>query len=434
MNFKKFVSSKLGKSPFIKHMLTLVTGTALAQFASILLQPVLSRIYSPEVTGDMVVFSSVTAIVISIAALRYDMTIMLPKNDDDARQLKRLATRIIIGFAITLTIISVIGFPWIKGKYGQLAAICFLFAGLSVFLVADSSVIQYWLNRKLNYKAIAINRAQQSIGSQTAQIILGLAGLRNVLGLLFGLLIGQMAAWLNIQRKVPDSKISPQPDTPSLKEMAYRYRKMPLLNGPNTLVDAVRFNGIILLLTLTFGRAMGGEFSKAWALSEAPVALINGAIAQVFFQRLATVEQGEMTGLVRAAIKRAFIVGLIPFTLFYFLSPPLVTWYLGSEWSNAGYYAQALVPWLYLQLATSPVAFIFVVTEQQQRLLAFAVVYAIVPLSYLWFVPHENPVATIRVLALIMAGMLIIMLLMSDKTARDFDNGLTTATKQDDRE
>ncbi|OKL49531.1 hypothetical protein BSR29_00815 [Boudabousia liubingyangii] len=429
----EWIKKRAGSSPFLKHMLTLVTGTALAQIASILLQPVLSRIYSPEVTGDLVVFSSLTAIVISVAALRYDMTIMLPKSDDEARQLKRLSTRSIVISSAIFTLVSIALYPYIKTNYGTLAAVALLFGGAYIFMAADSAAIQYWLNRKLNYKAIAINRAQQSIGGQLSQIILGAFGLRNVLGLLFGLLAGQLGAYLNIRRKVPESKKPVPPETPSMKELAWRYKKMPLLNGPNTLVDAVRFNGIILLLTFTFGRAMGGEFSKAWALSEAPVALINGAISQVFFQRLATVERGEMTPLVKAAIKRAFLIGIVPFTLFYFLAPPLVGWYLGANWDNAGYYAQALTPWLYLQLASSPIAYIFVVTEQQQRMLAFAVLYAIVPLTFLWLTPY-NAVTTIQILSLIMAGMLCLMLTMAVATAQYFDRQKSEDHPEDEEE
>ncbi|OKL48446.1 hypothetical protein BSR28_01720 [Boudabousia liubingyangii] len=417
---KNFIRRLGERSPFLKHMLTLVTGTALAQIGSILLQPVLSRIYTPEVTGDLVVFSSLTAIITSVAALRYDMTIMLPKSDDEARQLKRLSTRSVIATSVIFTIISILVYPYVKGKYGDMAAFALLFGGASVFLMADSSVIQYWLNRKLNYKAIAINRAQQSLGIQLSQIALGLAGIKSVLGLLFGLLAGQLGAWLNIQRKVPDSKIPPTPTTPSIKSLAWRYKKMPLLNGPNTLVDAIRFNGIILLLTFTFGRAMGGEFSKAWALSEAPVALINGAISQVFFQRLATVERGQMTPLVKYSIKRAFLIGIIPFTIFYFAAPPLLTWFLGPGWENAGYYAQALTPWLYLQLATSPISYIFIVTEQQQLLLAFAVLYAIGPLTFLWLTPF-GALQTIQILSFIMAGMLTLMLILSVNTAKYYD-------------
>ncbi|MBV7364131.1 lipopolysaccharide biosynthesis protein [Actinomycetaceae bacterium TAE3-ERU4] len=408
------------RSPFLTHMLTLVSGTAAAQIVGILLQPVLSRLYSPEVTGQMVVYTAVAGILISVAALRYDMTIMLPKNDDEARQLKRLATRSIIVTSLSASVVALIAFPFLRSRYGVTVASCLLVVGVSIFLVADSAAIQFWFNRKENYRAIAINRAQQTTGILVSQIALGFSGLRSVVGLLIGTIAGQLFAWATIFHKSSQVRQPVPENTPSLRKLAWRYRKMPLLNGPNVLVDAIRFNGIILLLTMTFGSAMGGEFSKAWALTEAPVALINGAIAQVFFQRLANLEPGQMRPLVWEAIRRAFVIGFFPFLVLYFVSPPLLTWYLGADWANAGLYAQALVPWLYVQLASSPISYIFVVTEKQQLMLGFAIFYAIVPLSFLWFTPYSN-VVTIRILALIMAGMLLLMIALSLRVSAAYD-------------
>ncbi|OKL50230.1 lipopolysaccharide biosynthesis protein [Boudabousia marimammalium] len=417
---KEWLKRRVSGSPFLKHMLTLVSGTAAAQAVGLLLQPILGRLYTPEVTGELAVYMSVTAIVISIAALRYDMTIMLPDTDDEARQLKRLSTRSILVVAFITTMAAMIAYPFIVDRYGVISSRILLVAGVSVFLVADSAAIQYWLNRKLNYKAIAINRAQQSIGILVTQIGLGFAGVRSVLGLLIGMIVGQAAAWITIFRKSADVREPVAPETPSMKELAFRYKKMPLLNGPNTLVDAVRFNGIILLLTATFGHAVGGEFFKAWAITEAPVALINGAIAQVFFQQLATVERGKMAPLVVNAIKRALLIGILPFVAMYFVAPYIVPWYLGAQWVNSGYYAQALVPWLYIQLASSPISYIFIVTEQQQRLLGFAIGYAVVPLAFLWTTPYP-PLLTVRILAVLMASMLLIMITMSVYSAKEYD-------------
>ena len=401
-------------------MLTLVTGTAAAQAVGILLQPVLSRLYSPAVTGEMAVYVSITGIIISIAALRYDMTVMLPESDDDARQLWRLAMTSIAIISALTSLGAAIAFPWVQGAYGRTFALIMLFAGVSVFFVASSTAMQFWFNRKENYRTIAINRAQQTTSILLAQIGLGFAGIRTVVGLFVGTLAGQIFAWSTIFRKSKELRAPLSPNALTKRQLAYRYRKMPLLNGPNTLVDAVRFNGIILLLTASFGSAVGGEFVKAWALTEAPVALLNGAIAQVFFQRLARTERGEMFPLVSSSIKRSLLLGIVPFVVLYLAAPPVVGWYLGVEWQNSGLFAQALVPWLYMQLTSSPISYIFVVTEKQQIMLIFAVFYAVVPLGFLWL-SNLSVLATIQVLALIMAAMLAIMVVMSMFVAKSYD-------------
>lgn len=204
-----------------------------------------------------------------------------------------------------------------------------------------------------------------------------------------------------------------------MKEMAHRYRKMPLLNGPNALIDAIRLNGINLLIAAV---ALGhlGQFDKAWTLLQAPIALVNGAIAQVFFQKLASVEHGHMLPLVRFVFKRAAIAGLVVFIPLYFLSPWLFPFLLGDQWTESGLFAQAIVPWLFMTLLTSPISHIFVVTETQQWLLGFAVVYCVAPLSLLYFSPWAL-LPSISALGLLMASLLCVMLLLALLSARRFD-------------
>ncbi|MEI4872799.1 oligosaccharide flippase family protein, partial [Klebsiella pneumoniae] len=82
----------------------------------------------------------------------------------------------------------------------------------------------------------------------------------------------------------------------------------------------VRLNGIVLLIgTIALGAV--GQFNLAWQSMQVPIGLINGAISQVFFERLARVERGSMRPLVRATIKRAFLLGLPPFIIIYIIAP-----------------------------------------------------------------------------------------------------------------
>lgn len=411
----------LQSSPFFAHVLTLLSGTVIAQVLVLAIELLLARIYTPEQTGRFALFMSVASIVIVLASGRYDMTIMLPRKDVEALVVRRLATRLIVVVSFLASVSAIIAYPWILARYQgdtQLALVMTML-GVTVFLVADLAVLQYWLNRQSNYKAIAVNRVQQSVGSALGKLLFGVLGMNSVIGIFLGQTMGQLLAWLNLRRKTPELRQPLPADAPSMVDMAVRYKKMPLLNGPNALVDAIRTNGINMLIAAV---ALGslGQFDKAWTLLQAPIALINGAIGQVFFQKLATVEPGRMLPLVSFVLKRAFLVGALPFTLLYFISPWLFPFLLGQQWEESGLFAQALVPWLFMTLLTSPVSQIFVVTETQQWLLAFSVVYCVVPLALLYFTPW-NLHATITALGLLMAAMLIAMLLLAAASARRFD-------------
>ena len=72
---------------FGSDVLKLVTGTVLAQGISLLLSPLLTRIYAPQAFGVWAIFSSITTIIGVIACLRYEVTIMLPESDEEGASL-----------------------------------------------------------------------------------------------------------------------------------------------------------------------------------------------------------------------------------------------------------------------------------------------------------------------------------------------------------
>ena len=72
------------KSEFSQNVLTLMTGTTIAQAIPIAISPILTRIYTPEDFGLYALFLAITSIFGSIANGRYELAIMLPKKDEDA--------------------------------------------------------------------------------------------------------------------------------------------------------------------------------------------------------------------------------------------------------------------------------------------------------------------------------------------------------------
>ncbi|ALE92665.1 hypothetical protein AOC05_10690 [Arthrobacter alpinus] len=416
--------SRWRKSEFLRHILTLLTGTVAAQLLMLALTPVLSRLYSPEAYGLFSLYSSLVATVTVVAALRYDMAIMLPKHDADAKVLKRGVTWLIVAVSVVATVVCGLSSPIIANAMGKPDLAPWLwFVGLSIFTLAEISALTYWLNRRSDYKAIGINRVLQSGGTALAQLALALGKFGGVGGLIGGTLVGQTAALLILRRKGRDVRQGLDESQESIPGLFKRYRRMPLLNGPNALVDAVRTNGINLIIGIVYSQSMLGQFYMAWKLLEVPLGLINGALAQVFFQRLAVMERGTMFAFAKTTVYRSAVLGIIPFVLIYWLSPWAFPVVLGAQWADAGLIARALVPWLFMSLITSPISTIFVVTETQHLMLAHALVYTAVPLSLLFFLKGDI-VANLTAVSWAMAAILVAFTVMALWVGRRFDRGL----------
>ena len=408
------------KYPTLRHILVLVSGTAIAQVVALGASLITARLFSPEVFGQFAIYGSLTAILITVASLRLDMTIMLPEDDDSARRIAGMATLSNLVVAGAATLLAVVLHEVVVSIYGSDELASWLpVAGLTIFFVAQVNVLQYWFNRKTDYGTISMNRVQQMVGSAGGQVAFGAFGMRSLPGLVFGTLLGQAFAFVNLRRKSADLLVPVAEETPSRIDLLRQFKKMPLLNLPTALVDGIRLNGIPLLIGIVALGAVG-QFNMAWRILQAPIGLINSAIAQVFYQKLSRVEPGDMHRLVKGTIIRSLLIAIVPFGLIYITAPWLFLFLLGPQWDMAGGIARALTPWLAMQLVTSPISTVFVVTENQGRMLVFSVFFAAIPLALLYFAPWEL-LTTLTALGAAMAVMLVFMMGMALQAAKGFD-------------
>lgn len=420
-NFAARLRAYTQAHPVLSNIGILATGTAAGQAIAIAVSVVTARLFTPEAFGEFALFSSIAGIFAVIATLRYDLAIVLPETDDEARQLARLATRANIVVSLTATLLAFLYRDTVAEIWGSpTLAIWLPLVGLSVFCAAQISIWQYWFNRKRQYRVIALNRFAQSVGTSGGQLGFGLGGMRSFLGLLCGSFIGLVWALFNLGRQSGELRRRPGTGTPTIRQVARRHRKMPLLNLPNALVDAVRTNGIQMLIGVIALGALG-QFNLAWRVLQAPIALLNGAIAQVFLERMSRAKRGELTGLVRAVMKRAVLFAIPPFALLWLLAPWLIPLVFGSQWVEAGLITRALVPWLAMNLVTSPISNVFVVTSRQLWVLLHAIVFTVIPLAWLFFSPLEF-LDTLQILSIMMALMLTFLLFLADLAARAYDH------------
>ena len=69
------------KNSFLKNIVLVVSGTALAQLISILFTPILTRLYSPESFGVLGSFNAILSFILPLAALNYPASIVLAKDN-----------------------------------------------------------------------------------------------------------------------------------------------------------------------------------------------------------------------------------------------------------------------------------------------------------------------------------------------------------------
>ena len=404
INFDKLKA----KNEFTRNVLTLMMGTTIAQAIPIAISPILTRIYSPKDFGLFALFMSITSFISVSATARYELAILLPKSEEEAINIVSLS----MIFAILISLISLLVIFIFKAKIvdffnnPEVSNWLYLIP-LSVLLTGFYQSFNYWTNRKKNYKRLASNRVIQTTSTASANLLIGILSKFN--GLILGQIIGQAIVTFILGKKIW------QEDVNALKVVSTNmqitqlktYKKFPLLNLPNAIIDGVRLVGIDTLITKFFTSSILGQYYLAFRMLQAPMSIIGSSFSQVFIQKIASVDKKEINVIVKKFISLSFIITVPIFSLIYFLAPLIFKIIFGKEWIIAGNIASILCPWIALNFISSPISNVYIVLNKQEYMLIFAILYMIIPLSIIYFYHDLGLITVLNYLSVVMSVLLI---------------------------
>jgi O-antigen/teichoic acid export membrane protein len=372
------------KEEFERNVLTVFTGTTLAQAISILCLPILSRLYSPAEYGVYTLFISFSSIITSISGGKYEFAVMLPEKEEDGINLVALSSLSVflvslLSFGIFLmfnqTISNLLKSPEIE---------VWLYAvALMVLLGGLYSVLTFWNNRHKRFKRLSINRIVRSTAIALISTGLGFAA-AGVAGLILGQLIGQaigcgMLAWQNYQEH---HGLTRQISWPAMITQSKRYRDFPKYQVPSGLLEVVAGQLPPLLFSPVFGLSVIGLFSRASSMVSMPMSLVAGSVREVFWQS-ASVEYSkshDCRSLFVATFKKLLLLVLLPFLVIVLFGPTLFSFVLGERWEMAGVYAQIMSLMFALQFITNPLSCMFFIAEKQRLDLVLQTIFSMLVL------------------------------------------------------
>ncbi len=386
------IKNVLSKSKFAKNVLTLITGTALAQIIPIAISPLLTRLYSPEDFSVFAMYSAILSIFSVVACLRFEIAIPIPEDDKEAFELVLLAListccfTIITGLIITLFPERIIHITSNKLE-GFLWMIPF-----GIFLSGGYAAFQYWATRQRNFNQVARTRIGQSISCGCAQLGFGFIG-TSPLGLLLGSMLQAGAGVISLgNRFFKDAKyFHCQIKIINLKKTFKVYDKFPKYSTWEALANAAGIQlPIILIATYTVG-GEAGFLMLAMRLLSAPMSLIGGAIAQVFLSEAAVkYHAGELRAFTLKTAWTLFKIGFLPILAIAILAPFIIPLVFGDSWARAGDMISWMAPWFLLQFITSPISMSLHIANKQKVafiLQVFGVILRVscVYIAYLYF-------------------------------------------------
>lgn len=304
------LGSALKKREFGRNVITVMVGTILAQAIPIAIIPILTRLFTPEDFGLLALYGACASILGVVATARYEIAIMLPKKDADAKALLQVAITIAMCFALLLFPVI---FTWgqkIALTLGNSAVEPWLYLlPISVFLTGTYQALTYWNNRLKQFKKTSVSRVSQSLSQGAVQVSLGFFSV--VSGLIIGQVVGVFSSVLYLVGKGGFKKITVQQPLKNKLEQMRMYSKFPKYGVFGALCDTAAVQMPVLLLTKFYSASITGMFSLTFRLLNLPSSIISSAINQVLFQKVVEISHSNPKALKSYIIKLFLILFLL---------------------------------------------------------------------------------------------------------------------------
>ena len=383
------IKKKLANNDFLKSLAVLMTGTLIAQIIGYLLAPIITRLYTPAEMGEFGIFQRVTVLLATIATVRYEYALPLPKKDNHAFVLFRFALKISL-ITISLCLVAGIAFALMRGKGVDFYLILLLLI-ISVFSLAFFNLGTNWSIRKKYFKKISLSKMSNSITLNSSRVVFGFLGWGSfglILSFVLSLIVGASFfiydfITLKFISKSALNKLK-------TRILSREYKNFPLASLPHSLSDHARDLFIGIILIELFSESVFGSFDHTYKMLRIPAMLIGASLSQVFFNHISGKfnDGTSIMPMFKKIIGYLVLFSLIPFSVVYFFGTELFTFVFGNQWVISGKLSEIMAPWLLLNFIVTPLSTIPLVFNKQKSFFLISLLTSVLQVGGFLILPY----------------------------------------------
>lgn len=355
------------KNAFLTNLLKLTSSSVMAQLILIISSPILTRLYTPEDFGLFALFLSIVTILATLANLRYDQAIIIPQDEDKAKQLVYLCLYVnILIFFLIFIFLCLFSEPIFNFfNIGGLKDFSWVIA-LAVFFIGVFQAFNYWLLRNKNFNIIAKIKIQQSAIIVGFQLVFFKFG---ALCLLLGHTLGQIFGVLrNGYNFLKNNRVNHM----KMKEVCYEFIKFPKYSVWSALLNNVGAQLPVFLFTVYFSPAMAGLYLLTQRVIKGPLTIVSQAVTQIFLSNLRNENDIIVDKLLKINSFLTTIV-IVPLAVVLVAGEHIFAMVFGSNWKEAGTVAGILAPWIFMVFICSPISSLLEYRGMQKSFLVFQI-------------------------------------------------------------
>lgn len=351
----------------------LVSGTVFAQAITILLSPLITRIYSPQEYGVLTVYVAILGMISLLGSLSYESAIPIVRNEKYAFNLLLacLCVLSIVSIILSLLILTTGDFLLILFNAEDIIAYKF-FIPIGFFFTGLYTILSQWSLRKKNFKSLTITKYNQSIVGNFTKIGLGITKFTSI-GLIVGTILSQSAGVITLTKPYI-YEFKSLITTVKFKKMLmllYRYKKFPFYTAPGILILSISTQLPVVFVSSLYGSSIVGLYGLARSITFLPMGIVGKSVQDVFYSEVASLRKSnplKIKELSNKILKKLIFLGVFPVVVLVFWGPELFSLVFGSNWENAGVFASILSIELFFHFIFQPISVVFSIFEKQQKM------------------------------------------------------------------
>lgn len=386
----KFFFDYVFGDEFIKNVFKLSSSSVFSSLFIFITLPFITSIFTVSQLGEYQLLISIITIFGVVASLKYEMAIVLPKNDETAMKVYQLCLYILLIFCLSIGFIfffsKKISIGFIKS---EIISKFFWFIPIGIFFFGLFEIIKYGLMRKKLFTEFSLGRLYQVISTQLSMIIFGLIN-PNIFSLFFSYILGFIIVSSLYLKKSLISIKSQSID--SLINTAVKYKKFPIFNSLMVFLNTLSNELPVFFLAQFFSTDQLGLYMLANRLSVIPMNFIGTAIGKVYFQKATEIYNEspiKLLSIYTRMTKRLSLLGVIPFIGIIIFSPILVEIIFGEDWKGSGLIMQIISIGMFFKFITSPIGTTFTILDKQEIAFYLTLVSLIFRFVFMFYFRHS---------------------------------------------
>ena len=385
----KYFPFHLLRSELLRSASVLISGTIVAQLISILLQPVLRRLFTPESFGIYSVYLSLVGMILILCSLRYDDTIVLPKTDKESTNL--LALSLIINFFFNLSILLIViilgrRIIFFLNLPKNFPVSILYIIPLGAFLFSTCQSLNSWLIRRRKYFSISVNKLARRSSEGVAQISFAL--IKSFNGVIYSDIIGQTANGLTVAFQTKKNELNLKlVSIIKLKYVFRKYAEFPKFNLIPAFMSSCSYLLPPIFINKFYSPETAGFFDLSKLLLSIPLAFIASSISSVLLQRISerfNKKESFLTEL-KPILYIVGLIALIEISTIILFGEDLFKIVFGSQWITSGKISKIMVWSFAFNFIASSFTSIFVSMRRIRTYSVWQFIYFVSILSLLLF-------------------------------------------------